>query len=123
MAFPKIIFNGTTLAFSFPPVQKSGTLDREIDRRDSIALSGVKQSIFVRSDKFFPLQMDYVDIAGDLPAWDAFLDYAETGATFDYYPDADVDAFTTYTLEDTSFNPAFAFFGTAKFKLKFRRAV
>jgi hypothetical protein len=123
MAFPKITYNnGTaqTLTFTYPPVAKPGVDDLEQQRTDSISLSGLKQSISVRTDDFFNLQMDFVPIA-DLPAWQQFMQYALTGVQFQYYPDASIGVFTTFTLEDTKWLPTRAFFGTAKFKLRFRK--
>jgi hypothetical protein len=123
MAFPKITYNnGTlqTLNFTYPPVAKPGTDDLEQQRTDSISLSGLKQSISIRTDDFFTLQMDFVPQA-DLPAWKLFMQWALAGNSFQYYADASINVFDTFTLEDTKWTPTRAFFGTAKFKLRFRK--
>lgn len=38
----------------------------------------------------------------DAAAWAAFLDWAEQGKEFDYYPDASSSSHSTCTLEDTA---------------------
>ena len=120
---PKIVYNATTLNFSYPPVQKpNASLDRETQREDSITLTGLKQSIFVRTDEFWNLQMDFVPYA-DLAAWEGFIDWALQGNSFDYYPDSTSGTHTAYTLEDTGWKPQRAFFGFVKFKLRFRKVV
>jgi hypothetical protein len=122
MLLPKIIYNSTTLTFSYPPVQKPGTPELETSREDSITLTGVKQSIHVRTDTFFTLQMDSVPQA-DLTNWAAFMAWALQGNSFDYYPDATSGTHTAYTLEDTDWLPKRAFFGYVKFSLRFRKFV
>lgn len=136
MILPKITYNnGTpqTLAFTYPPIMKPGSEERDVSggsggnasRVDTIALNGNKQSINWRTDRFRTLQLDYVP-AADIPAWEAFIDYAITGASFLYYPDAtDSWASTEYTLEDQNWSPELNFKttdgGMFKFTLRMRR--
>jgi hypothetical protein len=120
MAFkvPKIIYDpgvgDVTLNFTYPPVQKPGTDDEEATRHDSITCSGLKQSVWERTDEFKILQMDYVPMA-DLPDWKDFIKYALTGGEFKYFVDSTEPDWVMYTLEDTEFRP--------KFSLKLRKVV
>ena len=59
----------------------------------------------------------------DIAAFDAFMTYALQGGDFSWYPDADVDQHTLYTLEDTTWKPDFAVFQYFKFTLNFRKEV
>lgn len=125
---PKIIYDpGTgpvTLAFTHPPMSKPGAEERSAVRHDSDTISGIRQSILERVDRFLTLQMDYVPQA-DEANWSAFIDYALGGGTFDYYADpvAAPTTFETFTLDDTNWAPAFAFRTMDKFKLKMRRVL
>lgn len=129
MLVPKIIYypgtpsDPVTLNFSFPPVQKPGAAhQRSATRHDTVSSDGsAVQSITERIELFRTLQMDTVPNE-DLPAWEAFIDYALTGGQFDYYPDASDDlTYDIYTLADTDWNPAYAMRGYSKFKLKLRK--
>jgi hypothetical protein len=123
---PKIEYNpgaGTVvLNFTFPPVQKSGAPDYEADRTDSFSISGLKQSVFKRTDEFLPLQFDFVPLA-DLPAWESFLQFALAGGLFNYFPDATLAHFTTYTLDDTKWLPKRNFRGITKFSIRLRKVI
>lgn len=119
---PRIVYGSTTLTFSLPPVNKPGADDLEAQRNDSISLSGLKQSVYWRTDTFKNLEMAAVPQA-DLPAWRDFMAYAITGGEFSYYPDATLAGFTVYTLEDKNWKPTRAYFGHAKFTLRFRRVI
>jgi hypothetical protein len=123
---PKISYNpGTgavTLPFTYPPMGKSGTNDLEVQRNDSFSVSGVKQSVYTRTDEFIPLSMDFVPLA-DLPAWESFVQFAISGGQFNYYPDATLSSFTTCTLEDKTWQPKRSFYGISKFTLRFRKVI
>lgn len=128
MLTPKIIYFGgsgfVTLNFTYPPVEKPGVQDgtsdeRETIRTDSITMTGRKQMFYIRTDTFRVLTMKNVPMT-DLAAWSQFIDIALTGTTFDYYPDATVNSFTTYTLEDTSWAPKYSVRNLAQFSLKLR---
>lgn len=54
-------------------------------------------------------------------AWDEFMQEALKGTEFDYFPDADGSAFTTYTLEDTDWEEKFMFRDNFKFEILCRR--
>ena len=105
--YPKITYPAaaptTTLNFTLPPVKKPGpypVADQEGVGTASIALGGQKQVMWWRTDQFFHLIMDDVPWA-DMPAWQAFIDYALQGGSFLYYPDATGTAYDEYWLEDS----------------------
>lgn len=116
---PKIVYSGTTLAFTYPPIQKAMLDDREAVRHDSMTSSGLRQVALERVDLIRPLQFENVPWE-DLPAAAAFIDYALQGGPFDYYPDATLPAFDTCELLDTNFSPRFNARGLSKFSLKLR---
>jgi hypothetical protein len=120
MLLPKIIYSGTTLNFTFPPINKPASTPIEAHREDTVTITGKVQSMYLRTDDFFTLEMSYVP-AANVAAWMAFLRYAVTGASFDYYPDATSGTHTTYMLDDAKFAPARAMFGGDKFSLRFRK--
>jgi hypothetical protein len=125
MANPKIVYNpgsgNVTLTFS-RPVRNVPSVDKRADRTDSISTAGVKQTILRRVDEFLTFDLDYVPLA-DMAAWSSFMDYALAGKSFDYYPDASQSAFTTYTLESTTFTAAYRAAGAVHFSLEFRKVV
>jgi hypothetical protein len=106
MAYPKIIYAGITLNFSYPPTKKPGgflggtwAYEKQTVRHDSTTITGLRQSITERVEQFITLQMEFVPFS-DIDAWQAFMDYALLGNTFDFYPDASLPAYTTYSLDD-----------------------
>lgn len=126
MAFPKIIYNpGTgnvTLTFLRPPRRVPNVFKRA-ERTDTISTAGVKQTILQRIEEFLEFEMEWVSTGADADAWKSFMDYALTGGQFDYYPDASLGTFTTYTLEDQEHVQAYKSVGMWTFKLKFRKVV
>ncbi len=121
----------TTLAFTYPPVEKPAIDDREIVGAVSITLSGKKQTISYRQDNFKRLSMKFVPQA-DLANWDAFFSFALDGGSFLYYPDATASAYDEYTLEDgggsainsmgvISWNPKYSFRNVDEFELILRK--
>ncbi len=98
MSFPKIVFNAVTLQFSYPG-RNAPDRDSKATRQINTASSGVTEQIFERRDTFLEFDMDVIPDA-DAAAWNAFLDWADQGNQFDYYPDAAVASFTAYTLEN-----------------------
>lgn len=127
MAYPRIIYNGTILDFTYPPTKKAGPHDGngdrlEAQRSDSITLSGIKQAIWWRTDRIRVFNMEFVP-NDDLAAWKEFFNFALTGETWDYYPDADLGDSETFTLEDTQWPPAFSVKGLSSFKFEGRIVV
>jgi hypothetical protein len=123
MILPKIVYNSTTLNFTYPPVQKPGTDELTPKRTDTITSGGAKQSICERIDTFRTVQLDYVPLA-DLSAWASFMTWALAGGVFTYYPDATVSGtHDDWTLEDTDWSPAYNWRGVSKFKFKMRKQV
>lgn len=126
MLLPKIIYDAgagaVTLNFTYPPVQKPGADKKHAERHDATSSGGLVQSVIERKETYRTLQMDFVP-QSDLADWEAFFDYAVTGGSFDYYPDATSGTHDSWTLQDTDWDPARAFMGTAKFKFQMRRVI
>jgi hypothetical protein len=125
MAFPKIVWpvsGSNTLQFTYPP-RSVPAYSMVATRHDNVASSGVRESILERIDNFLDLDMQAVLSGSDVAAWDTFMQYALTGASFSYYPDASQSGFTNYWLEDTSWNAGYKAPGIYTFKLKFRQVV
>jgi hypothetical protein len=117
--FPKIVYQGVTLLFSYPPVMKAQTNKRSALRHDSVTLSGLRQSLWFRTDQFFEMQLDFVPQA-DIEDWATFIEYALQGGDFAYYPDRTQADFVSFLLEDTDWDPKFAFRNMDKFTLTLR---
>ncbi len=127
MTLPQIVYTppgGTqqTLSFSSPPQQQPGFLKTAV-RHDNVSTSGVRESVLERTDDFLEISMEWIHAGADLANWNAFLDFALTGAPFTYYPDASVNAFTNYVLEDTEARVEYKGPGVYAIKLKLRAAV
>jgi len=125
LALPKIVYpsgGGSTLNFVYPP-RKVPYRAYETTRHDNVASSGVRETVFERTDTFFEFEMEYVKLASDVSNWDSFIQSALQGTPFDYYPDGTVGSFTTYTLEDTTWNAAYKQLGMYAFAMKFRQRV
>lgn len=117
---PKIVWPSggvTTLTFAYPP-RFVPYRTYKTTRTDNIASSGVKETIFQRTDKFLVFTMEYVKIGADIAAWDAFVTSALQGIPFDYYPDSTLGSLTTYTLFDTTWDPAYKSVGAHTFQMK-----
>lgn len=126
----------TTLSFTYPPVEKPGIDDLDGVRNDSLALCGLRQSMFYRTDTFKHLTMSNVPMI-DLPYWKLFFDYAMQGGSFLYYPDATASAYDEWLLESSggsspstassgadvqdAWSPTFVVRGLAQFELVFRK--
>ena len=127
MAYPKITYtdsNGPeTLQFQLPPTGKPYVW-LEAARTDTLSTSGVKQSMTKNVAEYLEITMQYAAIGDDMDGWTRFLRYSLLGGPFIYYADGDIDQISAnYTLEDTSFKPAFVCMGFQKFALKFRKLV
>jgi hypothetical protein len=124
MANPQIIYTpagGTqqTLSFASPPQQQPGYRKTAV-RHDNVSTSGVRESVLERLDQFAELNMEWIRSGADLANWASFLDCALTGAAFAYYPDAAVNSYTNYVLEDTEVQVAYKAAGVYSLKLKLR---
>jgi len=137
---PKIVYPADsqtdTLNFTYPPTEKPGADDLDAQRVDSISLSGLKQSLWYRTDTFKHIQMENVPME-DLPAWTAFMSYAMQGGSFLYYEDASQSAFAEWQLEASggsspstsstgtdasdAWSPSYSSRGLASFELYFRK--
>jgi hypothetical protein len=119
VANPKIVYNSVTLNFSYPPRQVPN-YDKETVRHINVASSGKVEQVYERTDAFLEIAVEDIPDP-DAAAWSAFLDWANQGLTFNYYPDASAPGFTTYTLETLKVklawkSPGLWTVGTLKFR-------
>ena len=105
--YPKITWPAAaptnTLAFTFPPTGKPGpygVMDQEAVGSVMISISGKRQVMYLRTDQFFRLTFDSSVPWALMAAWQTFIDYANQGGSFLYYPDSLGTAFDEYWLED-----------------------
>jgi hypothetical protein len=103
MANPKIVYIpvggvATTLTPAWSPTQQPGYMKTAV-RHDNVSSSGIRETVLERVDTF--LEATFQVPVADLAAWQAFLDYALTGAPFAFYADSSGSAYTNYLLEDT----------------------
>jgi hypothetical protein len=116
---PKIVWpagGGNTLLFDYPPVNVPYD-DRASIRHDNAASSGVREFIYERTDVFLDLEIANMLLA-TAATWDSFIQSAEQGIPFDYYPDHMSGTHDTYTLEGTTWKPEFKYLATFTFKLQ-----
>jgi hypothetical protein len=127
-----------TLNFTYPPVEKPGIDDEEGVRVDSVTLSGLKQSMWYRTDIFRHVILKFVPMA-DLANWKSFFDYALQGGSFLYYPDSTLAVYDEWQMEDSggsmrnqtqvsssgnagdAWNPTYSFRGITQFSLVMRK--
>lgn len=119
---PKIVYPGGNFTFVYPPRLQPFKTYQAV-RHDNVASSGDVEKIFERIDEFLIVNMEFVKAGSDVAAWDTFIRVALAGDSFDYYPDSTLSNFSTYTLEDVDWNPAFKQLGMYTFSLKFRKDV
>ncbi len=136
---PAIVYDPGTgnvgLRFSYPPTGKPDFGDGAGDelqpvRSDSMTLSGLRQTVLIRQDRFRMLKMEFVPFQ-DLPAWRAFMQYAQTGGSFHYHVDADSQDYEIFELDDNQgssssssaqgWTPKRAFRDFASFTLNMRK--
>jgi len=127
MANPQIIYTpagGTqqTLSFTSPPQQQPAYLKSAV-RHDNVSTAGVRESVVERIDQFLEISLDWIRAGTDAANWETFLDFALTGASFAYYPDSSMNAYSNYVLEDTGATLTYKRPGVYSLKLKFRLAV
>jgi hypothetical protein len=104
---PKIVYtplettSPVTLNFSRPP-RRATAYNSVAARHDNISTAGVREVVIERVDNFLEFEMEWVALGADVAAWDSFMQQAIQGVEFDYYPDASLPSYTTYTLEQGS---------------------
>lgn len=128
------------LNFTYPPIEKpmpQGNEGDEIEgvRVDSITVSGLRQSMYYRTDEFKHLIMKFVPIV-DIDNWKAFIQYAVQGGSFLYYPDSTGSTYDEWWMEDlggsarsqmgsgsgsANWNPKYSFRTMAEFELVMRK--
>lgn len=120
---PQIIYDpGTgrvTLSFTYPDVQKPMAQPLQATRHDSFSSSGIRQCMLERVDTLKNVQVENIPWT-DMPAWQAFFNYAIQGGDFEYYPDATSGEFQTWELADDKFDPKFNSFGLSKLSMQLR---
>src|SRR3984957_14667842 len=105
--YPKVTWPAasptSTLQFTYPPINKPGpygVMDQEAVGSISITLSGKRQVMYLRTDQFFRLIFDATVPWADMAAWQTFMQYAQPGGSFLYYPDACGSGYDEYVIED-----------------------
>lgn len=124
MANPQIIYTPPgapqqILNFVTAPQQQAGYLKSGV-RHDNVSTAGIRESVLERIDQFMELSLNWIRAGADLDNWTAFLDFALAGAAFAYYPDAAVNAYTNFVLEDTGARIDYKAPGIYSLKLKCR---
>ena len=127
MANPKIVYTPAggseqTLNFALPP-RDVPAYQKVAVRHDNVSAVGIRESVLERTDEFMEFSMDFIKSGTELVNWQAFLDHALTGAAFAYYPDASVDAFASYLLEDTEVTASRKAPGAYSLTLKLRKQI
>jgi hypothetical protein len=108
---------------TYPPTKKTPYAPLEATRHDSITSSGIKQSVWERTDTFVVLQFETVP-ESDLPEWQQLFAWILEGNQFTYYPSSlDETTFQQYTIEDMSWTPTWKSFQTYAFTMKMRLVV
>lgn len=127
MSYPKILYTPAgntpqTLNFLSPPARQPATWNVAV-RHDNVSTSGARETVLERVDQFLEINMDWIRPGSDLANWQAFLNHALTGATFDYYADASLPSAVTCVLEDNEAKVEFEAPGFYSVTLKLRKAV
>jgi hypothetical protein len=124
MANPQIVYTPPGAAqqilnFVTAPQQQPGYFKSAI-RHDNVSTAGIRESVLERIDQFLELSLNWIRAGADLDNWTTFLDFALTGAAFAYYPDASLNAYTNFVLEDTGARIDYKAPGIYSLKLKLR---
>jgi hypothetical protein len=124
MANPQIVYTPPgglqqIVNFVSPPQQQPAYVKAAI-RHDNISTAGIRESVLERTDEFMELSLNWIRAGADHANWTAFLDYALTGAAFAYYPDASLNDYTNYVLDDTGARIEYKAAGVYSLKLKCR---
>jgi hypothetical protein len=112
------------------PMRFVPAYDYQAVRHDNIASSGVRETIYERTDTFLEFTMEWVSsnpivsgLASDLDNWNTFVTYALQGGQFQFFPDSALSAYTNYWLEDTNWKPGYKEPGQYTFKMRWRLVV
>lgn len=127
---PKFAYNAGSGVVDFSPTypatQKSGpptVANLSAIRHDSVTSTGIKQSVWERTDELYELNFETVP-ESDLASWRAMMSWLLQGAQVTYYPDVtDAATYYDYTLEDMAWAPKWKSWKTYTFKLTLRRWV
>lgn len=92
MRIPKIVYNATTLTFTLPArAWVPGTVG--VGAGIAWSAAGVPSAWVTRRDRTLSLTQRITE--SEWPTFRAFLDWAQAGGSFDWYPDASLS--TKYT--------------------------
>ena len=111
-----------TLNFALPP-REVPAYQKVAVRHDNVSAAGIRESVLERVDEFLEFSMAFIKSGTEIANWQSFLDHAMTGAAFAYYPDASINAFTNYLLEDTEVTASRKAPGAYSLALKLRKQI
>jgi hypothetical protein len=122
---PAIVYNPTgnggtvVLTFVYPPRLVPSDFWK-MERHDNVASSGVRESVYERTDRFMEFDMEWIASAQDLPDWRAFVTYARQGGGFSYFPASLACGRSDFVLEDLEWKDDYRSTGYYKFKQTWR---
>lgn len=124
---PPTSWTASTLTFGiYTYPTKVPAYVREMSRHKNISSAGVLETIYEHTENFIDLDLDFVSIGADVANWDTFVQFAERGGIFSFYPDSTVGGggagFTNYTLWDDNWTAAYKAPQLYSFKMKWREA-
>jgi hypothetical protein len=125
---PKIVYpsgGGTTLSFQYYP-RDVAAYDYAVERRDNSLSGGQVESVYTRTDTFLEIVMEWVGnsvTTNEIAGWYGFMKYALQGGAFDYYTTQSVPLYTTYILEDTTWEAAYKNVAAYTFRVRFRQVI
>ncbi len=114
--YPSVVLGPTTHTVFLPqgPLVQSPAYSLKVERQDNVAMSGVAEKFWVRTDEFFKFDCNFVFVGADMAGWAAFDRRSLQGSPFDYYPESTQNYFRTFTREDKSAEPAWKSAGLYK---------
>lgn len=126
MGQSKIVYNPTgdsevTLTIAFAASNVPGYA-RAAVRHDNVSTAGIRESILERIEDLVSLEFAHIPSSAKAD-WENFLDYALTGAPFDYYVNAAGADFVTYLLEDMEATLAYKYAGMYSLTMKVRKQI
>lgn len=127
MILPQITYTDETgprtLTFVYPPTSKPA-YDKSATRTDTFSTAGSRQTVVQRVNEKLPISMLNILWGDDVDAWKQFLDWANQGGEFEYYPDAENDAdHSTCFLVETDVSLVYVSFGIFSFTGTFQKEI
>jgi hypothetical protein len=126
-ATPPTSWIATTLSFGiYSYATKVPAYSRAAAAHKNVASSGILETIYEHTDTFTDINIDFASIGADIAGWNTFIQYAERGGVFSFYPDDTVggggSGFTNYTLWDDNWTAAYKAPQLYSFKMKWRES-